>query len=373
MQNMKKLIAMMLMLLSVFVISCNKDDDDDKLSPAETKTALEALNTDMAGYLDELQDAEGIAAMEALMSLPDPFDNPTKSTEHSSALITMQNLLTPAYYTKTKLALSSELFPWDENKGYKYVYNGTYFNRISGTANQIIIEFPTEGNSPNDATITIYNYGEVAITNDGYTDYYPTALEADLVISSIEYVDIDFSASWNANEEPEALSINVYLNPFTFTGTFNNTGTTASADFEIDYEETLIFAAGVDATFETTNWDNPPLTIGGYVQLLNVKVVVDANFANIMDILEGETESTDFEALFAEVNAEFDAYITVDGTRAASIILVWDDSWTEPQPEMIVFEFTDGSTEPALPFFEDFAADLEDFFLFFDELFNGGM
>lgn len=364
----------MLMLLSVFVISCNKDDDDDKLSPAETKTALEALNTDMAGYLDDMQDSEGMAAMATLMELPDPFDTPLKSAGSNSALVTMQNLLTPAYYNKTKLALIDGLFPFDEYKGYEYVYNGSYFNRNSISQDHIVIKYPTEGegSTNNDATITIYNFDEVAITNEGYTDFYPTALEADLEIDGVKYIDIDFSASWNDNEEPEALSISVYLNPFTFSGTFSNTGTTASADFEIDYEETLIFAAGVDATFESSNWDNPPVTIGGYIQLLNVKIIADANFANIEDIISGTTEATEFDELIAELNAEFDAYITVDGTRAATIKLAWDDSWTEPQPEMIVFEFTDGSTEPAMPFFEDFADDLEDFVMFFEDLFDGG-
>ena len=371
MQNLKKLIAMMLMLASVFFIACDKDDEE--LSPTDAKAALEELNTDMSFYFDEMQDAEGMKAMEALMGMPDPFEGDLKSTGHSSVLVNMQKLIDPASYDRTKMALEGGLFPFDDYKGYKYVYKSEpyeYFDAEAIPQDYIIIEFPTEGSTSNDATITIYNYDEVMKDED----YYPTELSANLVIGTIEYISIDFSASWKTNGEPESLSVEVYLNPFTFGGTFSNLGTSASVNFEIDYKETLIFAAGVGATFESTNWDNPPLNINGYVQLLNVKVQANANFKNIVAIIEsvddGTSSATDFEELVAQINAQFDAYVAVDGTKAADIVLVWDEIAGQPD---VMFEFSDGSLEPALPYFEDFGEDIESFFDFLDEIFDDSM
>jgi hypothetical protein len=376
MQNLKKLISMILLLAMVFVVACNKDDEE--LSPADAKAGLEALNTDMSFYLDEMQDAEGILAMEALMGLPvDPFGS-TKSNVHSPVLLNMQKLLVPANYERTKIALETGLFDFDGNVG-TYTWNSTAQDwDVAHGGTTIIINFPSEETgTTNDATITIYSYDEVAITDEEYTDYYPTELTADLTVNDIEYVNIDFAATWKTDGEPESITVTVYLNPFTFGGSFNNLGTSANANFEIEYEETLIFAVGAGATFESSDWDNPPLNINGYIQLLNVKIQANANFKNIVAIIEsvdnGTSDATDFEELFAQINAEFDAYVSVDGTKAADIVLVWDDTATDFDPEnMIMFEFSDGSLEPAMPYFEDFATDLEEFFGFFEEIFDDG-
>ena len=370
MQNLKKIIAMMLMLASVFFIACDKDDEE--LSPTDAKAALEELNTDMSFYFDEMQDAEGMKAMEALMNLPvDPFSG-NKSNVKSPVLLNMQKLIMPSSYERTKIALETGLFDFEGSVGtYTWNFISENWDVTYGTPpNKIIINFPTEGSLTNDATITIDSYDEVMKDED----YYPTELSANLVIGTIEYISIDFSASWKTNGEPETLSVEVYLNPFIFTGSFSNLGTSASVNFEIDYEETLIFAAGVGATFESTNWDNPPLNINGYVQLLNVKVQANANFKNIVAIIQsvddGTTSATDFEELVAQINAQFDAYVAVDGTKAADIVLVWNE--TAGQPD-VMFEFSDGSLEPALPYFEDFGEDIESFFDFLDEIFDDSM
>lgn len=72
MQNMKKLLAMMLMLASVFFFACS-DDEDEKLSKEETKTEITQLSTDLSAKLTEMQNADGMVAMKALMTLPNPF------------------------------------------------------------------------------------------------------------------------------------------------------------------------------------------------------------------------------------------------------------------------------------------------------------
>ncbi|MBU8892919.1 MAG: hypothetical protein KOO66_09070 [Bacteroidales bacterium] len=366
---MKKFIAMMLMLASVFFIAC--DNDDDGLSPVDTKAALEELNADMSGYFDEMQNAEGIKAMEAVLGMPDPFVD-TKSAGRTSVLSNINKFLLPVNYENTKSVFEAQSFDFDTYVG-TYTYKSEpfeYWEVIPG-GDKIIINFPTEGSVTNDATITIYNYDEELIDYD----YYPTDIDADLYVDGIKVVEVDLTADWNTNGEPESLAISVYLMPFTFSGTFSNIGTSASIDFEIDYEETLIFAAGLGATFATTSMEDAPTNMNGYIQILKVKIQANANVDNIIDIIEGVDDgtstATDFNELINQINAEFDAYVTVDGTKAADIILVWDETaGTEGEPN-IMFRFTDGSTEPALPYFEDFAADVEDFFYYLEDIYIG--
>ncbi len=73
MKNFKKLIAMMLMLASVFFIACSEDDEVEKMSPDEAQAMLnemEVLHTDMSFNLTIWLKAEGLNAMEILSEIP---------------------------------------------------------------------------------------------------------------------------------------------------------------------------------------------------------------------------------------------------------------------------------------------------------------
>jgi TRAP-type uncharacterized transport system substrate-binding protein len=69
------------------------------------------------------------------------------------------------------------------------------------------------------------------------------------------------------------------------------------------------------------------------------------------------------EALNA-INNEIDAYVTVDGVKAADIELAYDEA---TQAIDVVFVYSDGSTESASSYFESFATDLETFFTNLEE------
>ena len=99
MQNIKKLIAMMLMLASVFFFACS-DDEESKLSKEETKTEITQLSTDLSDKLGEMEEADGMVAMEALMNMPDPFASTSKSNDKYVVLNNIQKYLLPYNYVK---------------------------------------------------------------------------------------------------------------------------------------------------------------------------------------------------------------------------------------------------------------------------------
>lgn len=380
---MKKLTVLMLMFASVFFFAC-EDDSSDQLSKEEVKTELNNLGSDMSGYMEEMMNSDGIAAMDdlmALMALDDPFTD-VKFTK-SSVIPNIKKYLLPVNPEKNqKSAYEAEPFNFD-------LWVGTYdwdaahnmwVPNFGNPSDKIILNFPTEGSATNNATITIHNYDEVMVTyyDDYYQtnieDYYPTDILADLYINDVKIVEIDLNATWettgDAVGDPSSFDISVYLVPFEFTGTFNHTATAASIDFAINYDGTSIFSAGVDATFANSDFDSP-LTIGGYLQLLAVKIeaTVDVNgIETIFEQLEAQTSPyTTIEELTNAINDEIDATVYVDGTKAADIEIQYNETAEEMITIVLVFE--DGTTEPAEPYFEDFVTDIEDFFYFIDDIY----
>jgi len=378
---MKKLIALMLMFGSVFFFAC-EEDETEKLSKEDAVVELNNLDTEMSTYMEEMMNSDGIEAMDALMALmyiDDPFAS-SKSTKTNVIPTIKQYLLPVNPEQHEKSALEVESFDFDSWVG-TYTWNATlnYWEEApNDPSDKIVLIFPTEGSTTNNATITIYNYEEVEIPYTDYYgtyyDYYPTDVDADLYVDDIKVVDIDLQASWvmtgdNAGD-PTSLDISVYLLPFDFTGTFNQSSTSASIDFSINYDGAQIFSAGVDATFESSDMEDP-LTIGGYIQLLAVKVeaTVDVNgIETIFEDLENQTSPyTTMDELTDAINDEINAVVKVDGAKAADIELLYDE--TAEEMITVVLVFADGTVEPAEPYFADFATDLEDFFYFLDDIY----
>ena len=358
---MKKLMAMMLVLLSVFFYACD-DDEPEALSPENAKTTLNNLSTQMSTDFAQMQEAEGMAAMQALMNMPDPFSMPEKSNLRTAVIPNIYESLIPfSKEIKTKPDYKSEGFDFNAHKG-TYTWNsGTQSWDKTANANYIIINFPTEGSNTNNAKLTISNYAEDV-------NYNPTAISAKLDVDNVKIIEITFSATWNTDDSPKTLSINIYLKPFTFNGTFNQSTTTATVGFSILLESTRIFNTSLTVTF-TDNTQETIKKVTGYIQYREIKISAAINVENIEKIFEqmeaGTSPYTTIDEIVDALNKEIDAKVTKNGALVAKIKL---DISTEGLT--IVLEFSDGSTEPALPFFESFIASIEEFFDLIEDYFG---
>ncbi len=368
MKNLKKLLAMMLMLASVFFFACS-DDDDDKLSKEETKTEITQLSTDLADKLGEMTESDGMVAMEALMTMPDPFASTSKSNERYVVLNNIQKYLLPYNYVKKsteKSVFEADHFDFDRWVG-TYEWNntvGAWDPDYGNPSDKIIIIFPADSTNMdnNNAKITIHNYDEVEIDYE----YLPTDIDADLYISvsgsdDIKVVDIDLTAVWFTSGEyigePTSLNVSVYLIPFEFTGDFSHTSTAASINFAINYDGAQFFSTGVGATWANAG-DSLPNNINGYIQFFEVKFQVNIDVDDLIIVISDmDNYESEVEFLNA-INAEIDAYVTVSGTWAADIELGMD---AEDEID-ILFVYADGTSESAIPYFEELGEDLEEFF-----------
>jgi hypothetical protein len=392
MQNMKKLIAMMLMLASVFFIACD-DDSKDPLTAEEAQEELAKLGQDMTTMMTDMESVEGIDVMMILMNLPDPFTETSKSNESIQVLNKIENYLLPGTILNKEKSLTKEPdFDFETYKGV-YTYHHTPFPywEITPGGNVIEINFPSDESEmeTNDAKLTIYDYSEVEIAeyDDYWGEYYyynmPTAVQADLYVNSTKLVEIDMTASWNTTGdyagEPISIDVDVYLIPFEFHVDFLHESKSADINAWIKYNESKIFSTGVGATFTTTNMDDPPQTIKGYIQLFDVKFKATLAFAEFEEIIEaldeGTSTYTTLDEIEAAINATLDAEVTVDGAKAADIVLDFTNvpgsyTFTIDEEEGIyldiLFVYTNGTSESAVPYMAVFVTQLGEFFGFMD-------
>jgi len=384
MKNMKKLMALMLMMASVLFFACDKDDDDNKLSPEEAKEEITQLTTDMSTYITQMEEADGMVAFEELLGLTeidDPF-TPGKSASSISRFNKIKKYLTPDSYVESteKSALEGDRFDFNLWVG-TYEWDAAHQMWVPdfGTpADKIIIHFPTEGSNTNNATLTIHNYVDTEIIEeDGmytYSYYQPTEVKADLFVNEIKLVDVNLMAEWDTYGDPKSIDASVYMIPFEFTVDFGMTTTAADVNVAIYYEDAKIFSAGAGATFQNSLEDELPININGYLQVLKVKFEIDVNVKAIeelfMGLETGSTTITDTEDLVAAINEEIDAVVLVDGDKAADIELAMVSTTTSDMPFDIVFVYSDGSTESAIPYFEALGQDLGDFFYDLSEYYD---
>jgi hypothetical protein len=379
MKNMKKLFAMMLMLASVLFFACS-DDEGGTLSPDEAKTELDQTSTDMATYMDEMENSDGMVALDSLMAKPYPFVV-TKSANYTNVFKNIREYLLPTNYLDQKSnekGVAEEHFNFTAWVG-TYTWNATDQNwdiQSNNPSDKIIIHYPTEGSTSNNATLTIHSYEDVLITETDeygtYTWYEPTNIVADIYLNDINVVDISMNATFETSGEsagePISLDATAYLVPFEFTIDFGQSGTTASADVAIKYENSQIFSAGISAVFESDNMEESPVNISGYIQLLKVRVNASINvqnFETVIDTMNSDNPPyASVEEALNAINNEIDAYVTVDGVKAADIELAYDEA---TQAIDVVFVYSDGSTESASSYFESFATDLETFFTNLEE------
>jgi len=358
---MKKLVAMMLMLASVFFFAC-EDDDPDPLSPEKAKAELNELSAQMSTDLADMQETEGMIAMKSLMNMTDPFSD-SKSGLRTAVIPNIYESIIPfSKEINSKLTYEVDSFDFDTYKGTYTWNNNAQLWEITLGGNTIIINFPSnEANmGVNDAKLTISNYQEDA-------NYNPTAIAAKLEINEIVYVEITFSATWT-EDEPTILQVSIYLKPFTFSGGFEQTSSTASVNFSIVYENTRLLNTSLSITFTDTTKEEIKKIVG-YIQYRDIKISAAINLANIMEIRQSLADEsspyTTMDELISALNKEIDAKITKNGALVATIKLAMTD-----QGITVVLKFSDGSTEPAQPFFEVFISNLEDLFGFIKDYFS---
>ncbi|MEM1408308.1 MAG: hypothetical protein AAGG59_16110, partial [Bacteroidota bacterium] len=201
--------------------------------------------------------------------------------------------------------------------------------------------------------LRITNYAEESIVEeeDGFVnEYYAiTELNADLSVDGTTQVSVDLLVDYNDSGDPVSLNGSLFVNPYTFTVTFNDTQATVSnLTASITEGSNVITSADLTVMFETSEKEEP-IAVSGFVQYLNIKL------QGSIDVTGADDEGDDFD-----IN-EFISLELFDGdNKIGDIVFVYEDDEDGYEEEVIYVEYPDGSKErledilqPVIDEFED--------------------
>jgi uncharacterized protein YaiE (UPF0345 family) len=358
---MKRLAIYTLTALSFFTFSC--DSDDETVSEVTTEMAKATmLETDVQTSSDivGITQTEGIDGLRSFFNLigdTDPFGGRSDvSHEEYRGFVKKQTRLFRQIFNVKKSLTGKEEeddFNFEENKGiYDWNFGTEDFER-AGDSEIIVLNFPTENSQTNNATLRITDYEEVLIIDDGYEEYYPTKLAADLTINEALVIDADATVAYNDYGDPVSGNISLQLVPYTFSLVFDDTAST-SASLSASISEGGETIVGVDLTVTFDAADKEEVTsVSGSVQYGDLKVKGD------ITNLDGESE---------DINDFINLEVFENDTKLGDIIFIEELDGND-LIDVPYIKYNDGTTENLEDLFEDTIIELEDFF---DELEDWG-
>jgi len=282
---MKKLILLITapLLLMVFIVwSCNKEKDKPEKFSAqsveENKAIVENSGIDLS---DAMKRMETMGTNDVIINFVDLsssldskgylFSRKSKIFSTLEAIVAttrgekrLNNVFDAMIYSRELKSEDPESIQqfWDENVG-TYTWNPSlsdWDEELGG--DKIILKFPSsESISANDATITIYNYTGVNMSNpieEEYTGDLPVSLNADLKVGSEILVSFVFGASYNSDGVPNAVAADLTIENFKFEIDVSNNTHVVSVNYKFLENENLIMDMGAtgNGLFTDENYDD---------------------------------------------------------------------------------------------------------------------
>ena len=250
-----------------FFASCKSSDSDSNFptkfssnTVEENKTNLENNGIDMVNNLTDLKNTTGIQATINFSKLS-TVDNSTARQSTSGSLNFIHSL---ANFGQGKISAQQLLSTmsdgpstlggvWDSLIGVHTFHRADSTWTFEKTGDKIVFKFPsTSTGVDNDAEYDIYGYKSVQITSNiggsNYTGDYPTALNADLLIGGAKKAGFKFTAAYNSEGDPSALTIAYSIDDYTLTYSFSNTTSEIKSEYTLTKGSKTLLGFGVSST-----------------------------------------------------------------------------------------------------------------------------
>lgn len=266
-----KLLPFFILILILVFTGCKGDDINvpyAKYTVEENKQNIEDEGVALIGKMDGMKDLSAVYAVKDLNELPVSGDVGMimKSFRTVNEIMAPVREINSDYMSLAKLRATED--PYMDLIGIEqgtYVWDPTKqdFTFTAGS-NGIIYQYPSEGSSTNNTTLSIKNLTTIVTSNDSFPDeQFPTSLDITIVQSGTELFSATLEASYNEDDLPANVSTEINFNEgYTFKQKFVNTDSKISWDLSYKYNKETLFSAHVgslgDYAFENIQ-DNPNL------------------------------------------------------------------------------------------------------------------
>jgi hypothetical protein len=266
--------------------SCKKDKDPAEKFSTQTVEENKGLVED-AGieFVNTMDDMKSIESVDVIMSLEDVMSS--AGSKKSLLLKDSKILSTLETFTATAKGKNkiNELFDamtspkelqedpetiqefWDQNVG-TYTWNPELsdWDIVEG-GDKIIFLFPSSEDAlTNDASLTIYNYHGIEISNpleDDYDGDLPVSLNADLKVGTKTLVTYTFAASYNEDGVPNAVASDLTIENYKFEIDIINNTKEVSVNYKFLADNKVIMDLGASGKglFTQANYDDNTNTV----------------------------------------------------------------------------------------------------------------
>ena len=334
---MKKLSLLLFagLFITAMVSSCKKDEPDSaekfsKLSVEENKALVETAGVDFVKVFRRMESIETIDVIANLGDIMSSSGEPVAILAKDSKLFSTMETFAAAANREKKIndvfdamASSGELAEdpesiqqfWNENVG---TYNwdpelNDWIIELGGTT--FIFKFPSSDvATTNDATLTVYNYTGVNISNpvdEEYTGDLPASLNADLKVGTKTLISILFAAEYNADGVPKVIASDLTIENFKFEIDLTNTTKLVSVNYKFLENTNVILDLGAsgEGLFTEANFDSNTHTENDTYSYYDYRW--NPNTQQYEEVLVTYTdtwEETDFEEIINSAKAHFQLF-----------------------------------------------------------------
>jgi len=354
-------------LFILFAISCKKDSKESP-SVNDNKITLSNSSSAMTEDFDQLLNSQGTDAITNLMnmtSISDPFkggkkksgQNPNGTLKNCFASCIKQ--VSPKLYEKYGFHdVSNDAFVFAENTG-TYTFSdidSTWVKTETPTDKIVLVyNYKDEGtNHTARATLEALEFRVFTNENNDSTEM-PTKAKGSVSVDEVDYVRIDYTGSFDDNQEPVNISGNLYLKPFEMHMGYVKSSMKIEADayMKEDGASSSVMSMDLTADLEYTTLDSVPKKVYGNVQYGGLKVVGSVMMKDLSKLNDPKA---------ADIDPFIDAklYNYPDLYQIGEIVPM---DTTDAQGAYVDAKiiFTDGSSEPAEKYFKTIEEDMEKF------------
>lgn len=358
----KTIISIGLLSGLMFFSSCKKDDDNNQpnnLSTSESKTTLEQTANSLKVDLTSMVENESMDAFDSFSDIMGNLDGNETSTARTGkksykqyvqslkdALKNASNASNARMAADVDFETTKGIYEWSESLD--------DFKK-TGTSDKLIIKFPSQENDTiNNATLTFNSYSEDANEN-------PTKIDMNLVENSTTILSIDFTATYDAENEPTTFDGVVKMSPYTFSADLKKTGTAVSFNTKIESSTITIPIASTsfNGTFTDVSYEDP-IKINGSAQLYEITIVGDINAQEIEKADDNDNDAEESEKI---INENANVYFTKTSTNQkigdVSVDLIEAGNDTEDGQTKLYVTYTDGSKADLEVVFESVIDEIE--------------
>jgi hypothetical protein len=339
---MQKLMFIAAIAATLFLSSCDKDDESGQLSKTDAKAEIAEFNSSATTDLQALADADGLNALSDLSLLvdtDDPFGRVTTDRKKLRTFLRQKGHQFRSIFEQNDAGRVKGSEPFDYNL-HKGVYEWNFAEEVfvkTGASTIIQIKFPTEGSVTNNGELKLKAYQEVHVYNEEFAEhsYEPTLLDAEVWVDAVKAASLNLTMEWDDNGFPLTADMTATVSPFTATLAFDITGSTKNTiSASILRNTETLFASAITVNYADASKSEESLkSIEGYFQLKNLKLQGSVNFTEL-NSGSGDVDINDFVKLA----------LYSDGKKLGTVVFVTEmvDGFEETAAYL---KYADGSKE----------------------------